>query len=61
MLGLLVFLIVLLLVVYVVKLIIDQLALPGNVRTIAYLILALFVLLWLFGGGGWGHVYGWRL
>jgi hypothetical protein len=61
MLGVIVFLICLLIVVILVKLILDQVA-PGNtnVRLIVGLILLLFLILWLFGGGGWSHVTNWN-
>jgi hypothetical protein len=45
MISLLIWLLLLLIVVYVVHLVIDSLGLPENIRKIAYLIVALIVLL----------------
>jgi hypothetical protein len=60
MIGVILSLICLLIIVILVKLILDQLA-PGNtnIRLIVGLLLLLFLILWLFGGGGWGHVTNW--
>ena len=60
MLGLILFLVFVLLLIYVMKEIIAALSLPPNIQRVAYLLLTLLVVVWLFGFGGWPHVYGWR-
>jgi hypothetical protein len=56
MIGFLVFLICVFIVVILVKAILAEL-LPGNANAvkIAMLVILLFALIWLFGGGGWGY------
>lgn len=58
MIGLLIFLIFLLLLGYIVKLLCEMFF-PGNGNAlkIALLIVLLFALIWMFGGGGWGYTY----
>lgn len=60
MIGLILFLIVLLILIYIVRLVISALGLPAPITQICYLLFALIVILWLFGAGGYHSVYSWR-
>jgi uncharacterized membrane protein YqjE len=61
MLGLILFLIAVLIVILIVRLIVQAITPDPRITQIAMLVVALIVLLWLFGGGGWAPIYTWRL
>ena len=60
MLGLIAFLIGLLIVVILINMICDQFSIVPKIRLVVFLVLALLVLMWLVGAGGWNSVYGWH-
>lgn len=47
MISFIVTLLIIILIVYLVKLLLDQLSLPGNINTIIYILLAIVVIVWL--------------
>ncbi len=56
MIELLVSLLLLLVVIYVVNIVISSLNLPANIKTVAYIIVGVIVLLWLLQHFGLYHI-----
>lgn len=60
MIGLILFLIFVVIVAILFKLAADQFGLDPKIRMIVGLLVLMFVILWMFGSGGYHTVYGWH-